>query len=159
MSFDEPETKLVGRWEVAETMCFADGEFAMRTREAAAADLEKRLAAGEIEADEVAESLQTFDAVIEFTADHRVIEWMKAPADLGEDDIKAALDEGGISAYRDGMIALGEKEWKALDGKLYYNSGEERELFGEEQSPWDELTFGDDGLLAYGEMMKLRRVD
>ena len=152
-------TDIVGRYEVAEAMSFLDGEFAMHTREAVAADVERRVAAGELDGDGAAEELQPFGCVIEFTADHRVVEWIKAPAGVSEDELKAALEEGEIAAYADGMIALGEKEWKALGGKYYYNSGEERELFGEAQSPWDELSFGGDGLLAYGEMMKLRRID
>lgn len=152
--------EIVGRYEVAKAMSFLDGELAMHTREEVAADLEKRLAAGEIEEDEVADSMKMFDAVIEFTADHRVIEWIKAPEGVGEDEIKAALEEGEISAYRDGMIALGEKEWKAIGGRYYYDTGEEREVFGEAQSPWDELAFDEEGLLPFGDkMMLLRRID
>lgn len=152
-------TDVVGRYEVAEMMSFADGDFAFHTREAVAADLDRRIAAGEADEEERADALGGFETLVEFTADHRVVTWMKLPEGVSDDEIREAVEAGEIGEVRDGMFAAGEKEWKALGGKYYYNSGEERELFGEAQSPWDELAFGDDGLLAFGGMMKLRRLD
>jgi hypothetical protein len=152
-------TGIVGRYEVAEAMSFANGDFEMHSREAVAADLEKRIAAGEIERDEAAGEMRAFDAVIEFFADHTVKEWMKLPDGVSDEEIKEALEAGEIGEVKDGMFVAGEKEWKALGGRYYYNTGEYREIFGEVKSPWDELVFGDDGLLAYGEMMRLRRID
>ena len=151
-------TDIVGRYEVAEAMAFACGEFGMISREALEADLRKRLDAGEIDESEIAEETAAFNTVIEFCADHTVIEWMKLPEDVSDEEIREAVEAGEIGEVKDGMFAAGTKEWKALDGKYYYNSGEYREVFGEEQSPWDELVFGDDGLLSYGEMMKLRKI-
>ena len=79
---------------------------------------------------------------------------------VSEEEIKAALEEGEIAGYKDGLFTTGEdREWKAVDGKYYYDTGEHRELFGEEQSPWDELAFDENGLLPFGDgMMKLRKI-
>ena len=149
---------IVGRYEVAEAMAFIDGEFAMFPREKAEADLKKRLAAGEIDESEVADGLRAFGLTVEFTEDHRVIEWMKLPDGVSDEEIKEAVEAGEIGEVKDGMFAAGEKEWKALGGRYYVNSGEQREIFGETKSPWDELVFDENGLLVYSEMMKLRRV-
>ena len=78
--------------------------------------------------------------------------------DVSEKDIKAALEAGEIKAVKDGYFTMGEKEWKAADGVYYYNTGEHRELFGEEQSPWDKLEFDADGTLPFGGMMVLKRI-
>ena len=42
--------------------------------------------------------------VIEFTADHRVLTWMKLPAGVSEEEIRAAIEAGQISEVRDGMF-------------------------------------------------------
>ena len=57
------------------------------------------------------------------------------------------------------MFSVGEKEWKAVGGRYYYNTGEHREIFGEVKSPWDELAVDEEGLLPFASsMMKLKRV-
>lgn len=150
---------IVGTYEVAAAMSLVGDDFGVHGKDEVVADLDRRKAAGEIDDDEYNESLSGFGARIEFTADHKVLEWMPIPAGVSEDEIKAAVEEGEIAGYKDGFFCMGEKEWKALDGKYYYNSGEERELFGEAQSPWDELAFDGDGLLPFGGgMMKLRKI-
>ncbi len=155
---DLSANEIVGTYAVAKTFAMVGGKFGLFSREEAAADLEKRKAAGEVDDDEIAEALGGFDLITEFTADHRVVSWMKIPKDVTEDMIKAAQEAGEIGEVRDGRFAAGEKEWKSVGGKYYYDSGEHREVFGEIKSPWDELSFDDDGLLSFGEMMKLRRI-
>ncbi|MBQ6552486.1 MAG: hypothetical protein IJL83_02590 [Clostridia bacterium] len=147
---------IVGVYEIAEAMTMVGGDFGLFGREAVEADLKARGA----DEDEANEALGVFAGRVEFTADHKVVQWMKLPAGVSEEEIKAALEAGEISGYKDGMFtAGGEKEWKAVDGRYYYNTGEHRELFGEEQSPWDELAFDENGLLPFGDgMMKLRRI-
>ena len=153
---DAAMTDIVGVYEIAQAMAMIGEDFGLFDKAAVAADLEKRGA----DEDEKNEALGVFGGRVEFTADHRVVEWMKAPAGISEDEIKAAIEEGEIADYKDGLFTTGgSKEWKAVGGKYYYNSGEHRELFGEEQSPWDELAFGEDGLLPFADgMMKLRRL-
>ena len=149
---------VVGTYGVARAFTMVDGKFGLFSREEAEADLLKRKAAGEVDDDEIADYLRLFEGRTEFTDDHRVITWMKLPPNVTEDMIKEALAAGEISEVKDGYFAHGETEWKSLGGKYYYDSKEHREVFGEVKSSWDELAFDDEGLLAYGEMMKLRRI-
>ena len=155
---DLAATGIVGTYGVAKAFAMVDGKFGLFSREDVAADLEKRRAAGEIDDEEIDDALRGFELVTEFTADHRVVSWMKIPKNVTEDMIKAAQEAGEIGEVRDGRFAAGSKEWKSLGGKYYYDSGEHREVFGEVKSSWDELTFDEDGLLSFGEMMKLRRI-
>ena len=155
---DDGAADIVGTYEVAKAMSYIDGKFELFTCDEVAEDLEKRLEAGEIDEDEAREGLRGFGSVYEFTADHKVTCWMPLPDGLSEEEINAAIEAGEIGAVKDGMFSTAENEWKSAGGKYWYNSGEQRELFGEEQSPWDELTFDEEGLMDFGSgMMKLRK--
>ena len=156
---DETAQAIVGRYAVAKAMAMVGESFDLFPRAAVEADLNARIAAGEADPDEAREQLQSFDSVVEFTPDHRVITWMKLPEGVGEAEIAQALAAGEISQVKDGFFAAGEQEWKAVDGVYYYNTGEKRELFGEEQSPWDPLTPDADGLIPFGGgMMMLKKL-
>ena len=156
---DEKLMEIVGKYEVAKAMSFVGGQFSLFTREEVLAEMEAKKAAGEVDEDEIKESMRSFDAFYEITEDHRIASWMKIPDGVPEEAIRQALESGEIKGVKDGYFSIEEKEWKAVDGKYYYNSGEHRELFGEVQSPWDELTTDEDGLLDFGSgMIKLRRV-
>jgi hypothetical protein len=90
-------------------------------------------------------AMMVFNTRTEFTDDHKVITWMKIPSNVSQEQIDAAIASGELGEVKDGYFSPeGPKEWKAVDGKYYYNSGEEREMFGEKQSPWDELKVGGD---------------
>lgn len=156
---DLAQTDIVGRYEVAKTMAMVGGEFGLFTRKETEEELDKQLKAGEIEEDEKKDALQGFDAIIEFTEDHRVLQWMKLPEGVSEEEIKEAVEAGEIGPVKDGYFSMSEKAWKSLDGKYYYDTGEHREMFGEEQSSWDELKKDEEGLLDFGSgMMKLRKL-
>lgn len=156
---DEGLMEIVGRYEVAKAMSFVGGEFSLFTREEVIAEMEAKKAAGEIDEDEIKESLRSFDSYYEITSDHRIITWMKIPDGVPEEAIKQALESGEIKEVKDGYFTVQEKEWKAVDGKYYYDTGEHRELFGEVQSPWDELKTDEDGLLDFSSgMVKLKKV-
>ena len=149
---------VVGTYGVARAFTMVDGNFGLFSRDEAEADLMKRKEAGEVDESEIAEYMRIFEGRIEFTDDHRVVTWMKLPDSVSEDMIKEALAAGEIKGVKDGFFSAGESEWKSLGGKYYYDSKEHREIFGEVKSSWDELAFDDEGLLSYGEMMKLRRL-
>lgn len=142
---------IVGIYETYKSAGYIGGKFAAFTKEEIEADNAKKVAAGEMDAEEAAETLNAFATKVEFTDDHRMIWWMKVPAGVPEDAIKAALESGEISDYKDGMFARGVKEWKAVGGKYYYNTEEQREVFGEVKSPWDELVLTEDGTIALSE--------
>ena len=152
---DESMTDIVGVYEVAKSFAFVGGEMGTYSKDEIMADLKKQNA----DEDEINDEMRAFDTRIEFCADHKVITWMKLPDGVSDEEIAAAVEAGEIGEVRDGYFSAGEKEWKAADGKYYYNSNEHRELFGEEQSPWDELKFDADGLMEFASgMMKLRRI-
>ena len=151
-------TDIVGIYEVAKSFAMIGDQFGLYSKDEVLASLEERKAAGEIDDDEIRESLSMFETRVEFTGDHKVKTLMKIPEGTSEEDIKEAIESGEINEVKDGYFSIGEKEWKAVDGKYYYNSEEHRELLGEEQSPWDELSTDDDGLMSFGEMMKLRKL-
>ena len=150
---------IVGRYEVAQAMAFVDGDFGFHTREEVEADCKRRVAAGEMEEDDVRGQMQSFNTVLEFTPDHKVIGWVKIPVGVTEEQIKEAVESGEIGAVRDGYFTASENEWKFVNGAYYYDSGEHREVFGELKSSWDELKFDEDGLMEFGDgMMKLRKI-
>ena len=150
---------IVGCYAVEKTMAAVGDRFDLFTRQEVLADLEKRKAAGEADEDTVRGSLQPFDMLVEFTPDHQVLSRMKLPDGVSEEEIKEAVEAGAISDVRDGYFCAQKTEWKALDGKYYYDTKEHREVFGEVQSSWDELTVDDEGLMDFGGgMMKLRRL-
>ena len=149
---------IVGNYEIAKMFSMIDDDFGLFTREEIATSLEKRKAAGELSDEDIEDYLKSFNMTVEFRPDHKLVQWMKIPAGVTEEMIKEARAAGEIGEVRDGRLAAGEKEWKSVGGKYYYDSGEHREVFGEVKSSWDELTFDEDGLLSFGEMMKLRRI-
>ena len=150
---------IVGQYAVDAMMTMVGNDFGMYKKAEVEADLKKQLEAGAISDEEYNSSLRMFNTVVEFTEDHKMIEWVTIPVGVTEEQIKAALDAGEIAAVKDGMFTGGEKEWKAVGGKYYYNTGEHRELFGEVLSPWDEIVIGEDGTIPLsGGMMKVRKI-
>lgn len=147
--------EITGIYSVAKAMAFVDGKFALFTPDEVKADLEKKAAAGE-EPD--GDALSMFSLKVEFTPDHKVLQWMKLPAGVPEEAIKAALESGEIAAVRDGMFCTKSLEWKCVDGKYYYDTKEHRELFGEVQSSWDELVI-EDGLMKFSSGMVMLKKD
>ena len=147
---------LIGFWEVAKARSVVGGKFDFFTPDEVRAELEAKQAAGELDGDPE-EAMQGFNTRVEFTEDGKVRSWMKLPAGVSEADIEAALAAGELIACADGMMCLEEKEWKEENGAFLYNSGEYREMFGEVQSPWDELKLNDEGLLPFGSGMMLLR--
>ena len=144
------KNSLVGIYAVAKAMSVLNGDFGMFTRE--------EVEAGTSE-DEREDALQAFAAQVEFTEDGKVLEWAPVPPGVPEDAIKEALAVGQIKGYRDGFMCLTEKEWKEEDGECFFNTGEKREVFGEEQSPWDKLELNEEGLLPFGSgMMMLKKL-
>ena len=65
---------------------------------------------------------------------------------------------GEIHDYDGERVCIGKQEWKSLNGKYYYDTGEHRELFGEVQSSWDELV-EEDGLIRFASGMILLKKD
>ncbi len=158
-SDDEKRLDIVGRYGVDKAMSMVDGSFGFFTRDEVKASLEKQLESGEIDEDEMSETLGIFDSVIEFTADHTVKTWMKLPEGVTEEEIAEAIASGDIAEAKDGYMLTELTEWKSLGGKYYYDSHEQGEVMGEVQSPWKEFAPDDDGGIPYASgFMKLKKI-
>ncbi|MBQ3912676.1 MAG: hypothetical protein II694_06875 [Lachnospiraceae bacterium] len=150
---------IVGIYRAAKMMSMIGGKFELFPVEEVIADLDKQLAAGAIDEHEAGQMKSLIEARYEFTDDHRVLEMAKVPDGVSEEEIKKAIEAGQIKDYKDGYFSRGEKEWKAIGGKYYYDTQEQREVFGEALSSWDELVFDEDGLLNYGSgFVKLKKI-
>ena len=147
---------LIGFWEVAKARSFVAGKFDFFTLDEVRADLEAKKAAGELDEDPE-EMMQGFYTRIEFTEDGKVRTWMKAPEDISEEEVEAALASGELLGWADGLMCVEEHAWKEENGTFLYNTGEYREMFDEVQSSWDELKLNEDDLLAFGSGMMLLR--
>lgn len=140
---------IVGTYNVYKLRTYTNAGFVWET----ASELREKTAAGTQETEQYA--LQMLDWKVDFTADHQVIVWMKVPEGASQADLEEAIKQGEVAAVKDGMFAEKTLEWKAVDGRYYYNTGERREVFGEVQSPWDELKSDEDGNLFFMNNMLL----
>ena len=156
---DAANMGIVGRYAVAKTFSLVNDTPGLYSREEVEAYVNEQTAAGKMDPEETASIFQAFNFETEFTEEHTVDSWMKAPETVSEADIKKAVEAGEIIAFKDGYALMHRSEWKCIGGKFYYNTNEHREVFGEEQSPWDELTCDEDGYLNMaGGMIKLKKL-
>lgn len=151
MPGDDSMMEIVGKYEVAMALSFNGKSFELMSKDEVVASLNERKEKGEVREEEFPMFLQTFEMRKEFTEDHKVRTWMKIPSNVPQEQIDAAIASGELGEVVDGYFSPEEpKEWKAVDGKYYYNTGEQRETFGEVQSPWDELKVGG-GMIEYAD--------
>jgi len=95
------------------------------------------------------EGLTAFNAIVEFTDDHKVKMLMPIPPEVPKEEIEKAVASGEVQIV-DGLIQDGDpKEWKFVKGDYYYNTGEHREIFGEVVSPWDKITPDSEGHIDF----------
>ena len=92
-------------------------------------------------------SVRVLRAVVEFTAEGKVLWCIPIPAEVTQEQIDAAIASGELSLNEDGLMTLEEKAWKEENGKLMYDTGAKGEVLGEEISPWVEIT-EEDGLIT-----------
>jgi len=144
---DLQKKDIVGRWKVYQTMAEVDGKFGIFTRAEVEADLAKKKAEGKEVSEN--EALQGFGIVVEFTDDHKVLNYMPIPPHVPKEEVDKAIAAGVVKIV-DGMILEDKtKEWKYVKGDYWYNSGEHREMFGEVQSSWDKITPDGDGHMNF----------
>ncbi len=150
---------IVGKYCVAKSFAFIGDGMGLHTPEEIEANIQAQLASGEMDEHDAQEERMMFRSVIEITADHRILSWSPLPEGVSDEEIKEAIEAGAIKEVRDGMFLTDVKEWKAVDGKYYINTEEEREVFGEKQSSWDELTTDEEGYLNFSQgMLKLKKM-
>ncbi len=155
---DAARLDIVGEYVPVKAFSIVNDKPGLYTKEEAQAEIDKKVAAGELDADDARQMMLSFNTVTEFTESHKILTWMKAPEGVSEADIQKALEAGEIHDYDGERVCIGKQEWKSINGKYYYDTGEYREMFGEVKSPWDELVFDEEGLLSMSEgMVKLKK--
>lgn len=97
----------------------------------------------EMDEEQLADYGALIDSVTEFTADGEVITRIPVPAD----QIEAAKAEGYI--IEGDYIVVEKKAWEKRDGVIYYDTGTEIELFGEEQDSFQPIEENDDGTISF----------
>lgn len=95
------------------------------------------------EGEEYEEFAQMARTLLEFTPEGRLDTLMPVPEEMMEQ----AQSEG--MEIRDGFAVLRSTEWKEQDGRFYYNTEIEGEMFGETVDPFMEITVQPDGTLLY----------
>ena len=85
-------------------------------------------------------------SIYEFTEDGQFVHKIPLPEGMSMDDLS---DDEKEALGPDGLFTVESKEWKEEDGKILIDSGEEREILGEKQSPWDEVVENADGTILY----------
>ncbi|MBP5230337.1 MAG: hypothetical protein ILO68_01275 [Clostridia bacterium] len=149
---------IAGFYDIYKSFSMVGDDLGLHTREEIEEELDRKIAAGEAEEDEKAEYMRIFEARYEFTEDGFILSWMKLPEGVSQEEIDAAVEAGEIEAVKDGFFLESRKAWKYVNGGYYYDTGEERELFGEKQSSWDELKIEEDGCIPFGSgMMVLKK--
>ena len=132
----------IGKWEVSAVLSFMDGEMKWVTRE---------------EANNIEDfDLSMFGAVMEFTPDGTVLDMMKIPQGMTQDEINKAISEG--AELVGDFFVTGKHEWKEEDGKLLYNTQVTGEVLGEELSPWVEIPENENGKITLLDMLRMKRM-
>ncbi len=157
---DEANLGIVGEYETVKAFSIINGTPGLYTRAEVEADLQKQKDAGTIDEHDAGQMMMAFNSVVEITESHKIKTWMKLPEGVTEEQVKKAIEAGEIQDYDGERFCAHVQEWKSIGGKYYYNTGEHREVFGEEKSPWDELTFDEEGLLNMMDgMAKMKKID
>ena len=104
----------------------------------------------EEEYEDFAQMVRTF---FEFTPDGRLDTLMPVPEEM----VEQAKNEG--MEICEGFAVIKSAAWKEQDGKFFYNSEIEGEVFGETVDPFMEIKVLPDGCLLYNmDVLVLERV-
>ena len=123
---DESLQEIVGTYAVGKIRTYTDDGFVWTADAEQVSDDEK----------------PKFGWRVEFTADHKVLVWMGIPEGTSDAYLNEAIRQGEVAGVKDGRFTEAAKEWKAVDGKYYYNAGEG-------QSEWKELKSDGDGNIYF----------
>lgn len=149
-SEDNSNNSIVGKYAVEKVMTMVGNKFGMFTKEETKFDLDKKLKSKKISKRDYSQTMDLFDSIIEFTADHKVLSWAKIPDGITDKMLKDAIESGEVKYVSDGFFCTEENEWKCVDEKFYYDTRQEREISGQKVSSWDELTEDENGYISFG---------
>jgi hypothetical protein len=128
---------IVGKWTVYEVMSRDDDlNIVWKKKD----EMLKQIEPG----DEMAMFL---NASLIFTEDGKMLTVAPIPANVPKEEVDAAVAAGKVKLYGDSMMVFEGKDWKEEDGKFFYDSGTQGEIFGEPVSPWVEIKEVEDGVI------------
>ncbi|MBR0156125.1 MAG: hypothetical protein IJM20_01215 [Clostridia bacterium] len=128
---------IVGKWTVYEVMSRDDDlNIVWKKKD----EMLKQIEPG----DEMAMFL---NASLIFTEDGKMLTVAPIPANVPKEEVDAAVAAGKVKLYGDNMMVFEGKDWKEEDGKFFYDSGTQGEIFGEPVSPWVEIKEVEDGVI------------
>ena len=102
---------------------------------------------------------KAFDEMFEEMA--AMMQWRTEFADDGmlntlmfvPDEMKAEVAKHGVDVRDDGYAVIDSTEWEERDGKFFYNTKIEGEVFGEKVDPFIEIPVIDGDCLEYSHGM------
>ena len=68
------------------------------------------------------------------------------PDGVSQEEIDEALASGDL-VLRDGLMLVGENQWKEENGKYLADTGAEGEVLGEKVGPWEEIKILDSDMI------------
>ena len=128
--------KFIGKWSIAQMMHF---------------DEEKGLVWSDI-ADILAKEPDDKDtrimqkAVMVIEEDGNMTFLSPIPEGATQEEIDEALASGELQ-LRDGMMIIGQNQWKEENGKIMADTGAEGEVLGEKVGPWEEIKEVEGGMI------------
>jgi len=98
-------------------------------------------------AEEIRERKQLTASRIEVSDDGKLYMLMPLPEEATQEMIDEAVNAGEIT-LRDGMLVGKSMDWEERDGKLWFDTGIEGEVFGEKADSWT-CGIDDDGFFTF----------
>lgn len=86
-------------------------------------------------ADEMKERKMSIGTRIEVCEDGKLYILAPLPEGVTQEEVDEAVKAGQVE-LRHGAISAGAMAWEERDGKLWFDSGIEGEVFGEKADPW-----------------------
>ena len=123
---------IMGTWKVNKVLQMGDDGFEWRTKE-------------EVKDVEPDDAFQMFRMMMVFEEGGKAYSVMPIPEGVSKEELDAAVAAGEVSLCGDGLLSLGESEWREEDGKVFYKTSMKGEILGDEIDPWTELKEVDGG--------------
>lgn len=126
---------LIGKWSIAQMTHF---------------DEEKGLvwldAADILAKDDDKDTQMMLNAVVLIEEDGNITFLSPIPEDISKEELDEALAAGELE-LRDGLMIVGQNQWKEENGKYLADTGAEGEVLGEKVGPWEEIKILDSDMI------------
>jgi len=128
-------TYLIGKWTIAQMMSF-DEEKGMVWMDAA--DI--------LAKDDDKDTQMMLKAIVLIEENGSMTFLSPLPEGVSQEEIDEALASGDL-VLRDGLMLVGENQWKEENGKYLADTGGEGEFLGEKVGPWEEIKILDSDMI------------